>query len=153
GVPSNAIGLNKDVVVMLCRNMSIDERLPNGTKVVVLDINPLILQVKTLDAEGTVHWLPRVAFSFITWQGVAVKRVQFPIRLCFCITVHRAQGQTLDRTCFDLLLDASAYGHLYVGLSRVRKADDMVIFTTRDRIDSDGHANVQNIVFESLLPK
>ncbi|CAM9151056.1 unnamed protein product [Ectocarpus sp. 12 AP-2014] len=73
------------------------------------------------------HWLPRMGFSFVTWQGVAAKRAQFPVRLCFSVTVHRAQGETLYRTCLDLTLDHFAHGHLYAGLSRVRRSDNMVI--------------------------
>ncbi|CAM9702615.1 unnamed protein product, partial [Ectocarpus sp. 13 AM-2016] len=115
GVPAITIRLKKGVVVMLCRNMSILERLTNDTKVVVLDIKPHVLQVQTLHDHGTMHWLPRVGFNFVTWQGVAAKRVHFPLRLCFTVTVNRAQGQTLDRTCLDLMLDPFAHGHLYVG--------------------------------------
>lgn len=61
GIPAHTINLKKGVVVMLCRNMSVDDRLTNGTKVVVLDINPYTLQVQTLD-DGTIHWLPRITF-------------------------------------------------------------------------------------------
>ncbi|CAM9232485.1 unnamed protein product, partial [Ectocarpus sp. 12 AP-2014] len=46
----------------------------------------------------------------------------------FSVTVHRAQGQMLDRTCLDLTLDPFAHGYLYVGFSRVRRSDDMLIF-------------------------
>ncbi|CAN0439159.1 unnamed protein product, partial [Ectocarpus fasciculatus] len=150
GIPAHTIRLKKGVVVMLCRNLSIDDKLTNGSKVLVMDINAYTLQVKTLD-DGTIHWLPRITFKFVTWQGVAVKRVQFPVRLCFAVTVHRAQGQTLDRVCFDLSRHPFAHGHVYVGLSRVRKSADMIIFTTPDRIDDNGFARVHNVVFMSLL--
>ncbi|CAM9460652.1 unnamed protein product, partial [Ectocarpus sp. 13 AM-2016] len=79
------------------------------------------------------------------------KRVQFLVRLCFGVTVRRAQGQMLDRTCLDLTLDPFAHGHLHVGLSRVRRSHDMIILTTQDRINRDGCATVNNIVFKSLL--
>lgn len=153
GVPQNTIHLKKGVVVMLCRNLSLDERLTNGTKVLVLDISTHVLRIQTLDEQRTIHILPRIAFSFITWQGVAVKRVQFPIRLSFCVTVHRAQGLTLDRCCVDFTLDPFTHGHVYVALSRVRMSSDLLILTSPDRIDSNGNAKVLNIVFNSLLPE
>ncbi|CAN0450238.1 unnamed protein product, partial [Ectocarpus sp. 8 AP-2014] len=84
GVPSHEIQLKVGVVVMLCRNLSIDDCLTNGTKVIVQDIQPFTLQVKTV-VKGDIFWLPRIAFNFVTDQGVAVKRVQFPVRLCFCL--------------------------------------------------------------------
>ena len=43
GIPENTIRLIKGVAVMLCRSLSIDGRLTDGTKVVVLDIKPHIL--------------------------------------------------------------------------------------------------------------
>ena len=41
----------------------------------------------------------------------------FPGRLCFAVTVHRSQGQTLDRVVFYLRRDVFMNGCLYVGLS------------------------------------
>ncbi|CAN0447843.1 unnamed protein product, partial [Laminaria digitata] len=85
--------------------------------------------------DGTIHWIPRITFSFITWQGVDVKRVQFPVRLCFAVTVHRSQGQTLNRVVFYLSRrDVFMHGCLYVGLARVRNSADIRILTTEDRI-------------------
>ncbi|CAN0034246.1 unnamed protein product, partial [Ectocarpus fasciculatus] len=46
GVPSHEISLKERVVVMLCRNLSIDDCLTNGTKVVVVAIQPYTLQVQ-----------------------------------------------------------------------------------------------------------
>ena len=68
GIPENTIQVKKGVAVMLCLNLSIDGRLTNGRKVVVLDIKPHILQVETLDEERTVHWLPWMVFTSITKQ-------------------------------------------------------------------------------------
>ena len=67
---------------------------------------PHTLQVSTLK-DGTIHWILRTSFSFITWQGVDVKRVQFPVRLCSAVTVPRSGGQTLNRVVFNLRRDIS----------------------------------------------
>ena len=150
GIPENTIWLIEGVAVMLCTcgNLSIDGRLTDGTKAVVLDIKPHILQVETLDEGRTDHWLPRMVFTSISKQGVAGKRVQFPIMLPVEVTIHRSQGQTLDWTCSDLTLDPSTHGHLYVGMSRVRRSGDVVVLTTADRIDSHGYANVHQRYFQ-----
>ena len=151
GVPAHTITLKKGIVVMLTRNISIDDRLTNGSKVLVVDIQPYTLLVKTLDTNKT-HWIPRIIFKFVTSRGVEVKRIQFPIRLSFAVTTHRSQGTTLEKACFDLRRDAFAHGHVYVGLSRVRRSADLRILATADRIDHDGFAKVNNVVFKSLLP-
>ncbi|CAN0514437.1 unnamed protein product, partial [Scytosiphon promiscuus] len=153
GVPSHIIKLKVGVCVMLTRNLDVSAGLTNGAKVVIEGILPYTLKVSTLKGE-TVHWIPRITFSFITWQGVDVKRVQFPVRLCFAVTVHRSQGQTLERVVFYLRRDVFMHGCLYVGLSRVRNSADIRILTTEDRICPHKLcARAVNVVFSSLVPE
>ena len=94
---------------------------------------PHTFQVSTLK-DGTIRWIPRITFSFITWQGVDVKHFQFPARLCFAATVHGSQGQTLNTVVFYLRRHVFMHGCLYLGLSRVRKSADVRILTTEERI-------------------
>lgn len=111
GVPSHVLNLKVGVCVMLTRNLDVSAGLTNGAKVIVKAILTYTLQVSTLK-DGTIHWIPPITFSFITWQGVDVKRVQFPVRLCFAVTVHRSQGQTLSRVVFYLRRDVFMHGCL-----------------------------------------
>ena len=91
------------------------------------------LQLSTLK-NVAIHWIPRITFPLITWQGVDAKCVQFPARICFAVTVPRCQGQTLNRVVFDLRREVFMHGCLHVGLSRVRKSVDIIILTTEDGI-------------------
>jgi len=45
---------------------------------------------------------------------------QFPIRVAWAMTIHKAQGQTLDRVRIDLRDRLWEGGHLYVAISRCR---------------------------------
>ena len=60
-----------------------------------------------------------------------VKRVvagsfrQFPIKVAYAITIHKAQGQTLSLV--NITPDCFANGQLYVALSRVKNAERMSI--------------------------
>ena len=48
------------------------------------------------------------------------KTKQFPIKLAYAFTIHKAQGQTYDKVILDLNSHIFAPGQLYVALSRAR---------------------------------
>lgn len=50
---------------------------------------------------------------------------QFPLTLGYAMTIHKAQGKTLDAVVVDISRGAFAHGQAYVALSRTRRAADM----------------------------
>lgn len=52
---------------------------------------------------------------------------QFPLNLGYAMTIHKAQGKTLDAVVVDISRGAFAHGQTYVALSRTRAACDMHI--------------------------
>ena len=62
---------------------------------------------------------------------------QFPLSLGYAMTIHKAQGKTLDSVVIDVSRGCFAHGQAYVALSRTRSASDMHIaspLTSRDVI-------------------
>lgn len=53
-------------------------------------------------------------------------RSQFPLRLAYCLSIHKAQGSTLERASIDISKSFAA-GQAYVALSRVRSLDGLNI--------------------------
>lgn len=52
---------------------------------------------------------------------------QFPLNLGYAMTIHKAQGKTLDTVVVDVSRGCFAHGQTYVALSRTRNASDMHI--------------------------
>ncbi|MBD5391646.1 AAA family ATPase [bacterium] len=52
---------------------------------------------------------------------------QFPLALGYAMTIHKAQGKTLDAVVVDISRGAFAHGQVYVALSRTRRAADIHI--------------------------
>ncbi|MBP3397633.1 MAG: AAA family ATPase [Alphaproteobacteria bacterium] len=52
---------------------------------------------------------------------------QFPLNLGYAMTIHKAQGKTLDAVVVDVSRGCFAHGQTYVALSRTRRAADMHI--------------------------
>lgn len=52
---------------------------------------------------------------------------QFPFRACYAMTIHKAQGQTLDKMHLELTNSPIGDGQVYVALSRVRTRHDITV--------------------------
>ena len=52
----------------------------------------------------------QISFKFL--------RRQFPVRLCFSMTINKSQGQTVKHVGLDLRSAVFTHGQFYVGVSR-----------------------------------
>lgn len=71
---------------------------------------------------------------------------QFPLNLGYAMTIHKAQGKTLDAVVVDISRGAFAHGQTYVALSRTRNAADMHVASPLRPRDVIFDARVLNFV-------
>jgi ATP-dependent DNA helicase PIF1 len=71
------------------------------------------------------------------------KRLQFPIRLAFAMTINKSQGQTLEICGLDIETDCFSHGQLYVACSRVGNPNNLYIYTQ--------NGTTKNIVYREAL--
>lgn len=58
---------------------------------------------------------------------------QFPFKLAYALSIHKAQGLTFDEVTIDLSLPVFQKGQMYVALSRVRTPQGLKILTALNR--------------------
>ena len=86
-------------------------------------------------------------------QSYTITRLQFPLRLAYCLTMYRSQGQTIsNRMLLDVSADSFEHGHLYVALSRITAFYNIMTFCQSSQISDDKlGVVVQNIVYRDLF--
>ena len=79
-----------------------------------------------------------------TWQGGGTQvRTQLPLRLCWAITMHKSQGQTLDKAVIDLGPKEACTGRTFVCLSRAKRLVDLMV----EPMSFDRIGNLGNYVY------
>jgi hypothetical protein len=124
--------LKPEALVMVIRNINPAAGLVNGTKLRVKACNPnsIVTQVVGGRFDGEERFIPRILLTSDASEqhpGVTLRRLQFPIRLCFAITINKSQGQTIKTVGIDLRDRIFSHGQLYVALSRVQSVKDLHI--------------------------
>jgi ATP-dependent exoDNAse (exonuclease V) alpha subunit len=106
---------------------NVNATLFNGTRVTYHRRVGKCLEVEVASGiqKGELHYLPRLVLTARSVKlPFTLHRTQFPMVPCFAMTVHKSQGQTLDKVGILFSHATWAHGLLYVAVSRVRKGQD-----------------------------
>jgi ATP-dependent DNA helicase PIF1 len=110
--------LSKHSQVML--NINLPEKgLANGSRGIIIDFNPInnnpiVKFLNNTELEIAMH-----EYALDGDNGEVVKKIQIPLILAWAITIHKAQGMSLEFVRTDIGSSIFEYGQAYVVLSRI----------------------------------
>jgi hypothetical protein len=124
--------LKVGALAVFVRNDGGKRRWHNGSMGIIQELGNII-KVQLLGSREVVEVRPE------KWEKMEYSRddggqltesevgsyTQFPLALGYAMTIHKAQGKTLDAVVLDISRGAFAHGQTYVALSRTRSAADM----------------------------
>ncbi|KAJ0245574.1 hypothetical protein HA466_0180240 [Hirschfeldia incana] len=152
GLPNHRLCLKVGAPVMMLRNLNQDHGLCNGTRMIVSRLGNRIVEVENITGSGDGEriLLPRIQLSPLdTIHPFTFRRRQYPIRLCYAMTINKSQGQSLNRVALYLPRPVFTHGQLYVAMSRVTTPEGLKILDeTSDKDNEDG---VTNIVYKEIF--
>ncbi|KAL4587121.1 hypothetical protein LXL04_011771 [Taraxacum kok-saghyz] len=80
-----------------------------------------------------------------------LRRKQFPVRLCFAMTINKAQGQTIPNVGVYLPEPVFSHGQLYVALSRgISRGNTKVLVKSVEKSNVD-EGYTSNVVYKEVL--
>ncbi|CAI0455118.1 unnamed protein product [Linum tenue] len=152
GLPEHELTLKLYAPIMLLRNIDPPAGLCNGTRLMVTHLGNNVVKglILTGTYEGKTVAIPRIALNFSEHKWpFTMKRRQFPIRLCYAMTINKSQGQTLERAGVFLPKPVFSHGQLYVAVSRVRSAEGLrFLIHNEDGCDA---TCTKNVVYTELF--
>ena len=145
---------------MLLRNLKPAQGLCNGTRLQVKSIESKTLDCRILEGEhdDKRHYIPRIPLASPDSNNLHApfRRVQFPIRLTFSMTINKSQGQSLQHVGLCLHPEVFAHGQLYVALSRVTSKAGLFIVAPGDLPRKQPSASTRcirnRVIRQVLLP-
>ncbi|KAJ0940294.1 putative DNA helicase [Helianthus annuus] len=152
GLPNHMLVLKVGVPVMLLRNIDQRSGLCNGTRLQILSLHKRVIEAKIISGGniGTRAFIPRISL-IPSDRRIPFKfqRRQFPLSVCFAMTINKSQGQSLSRIGLFLKDPVFTHGQLYVALSRVKSRDGVKLLI----LDEDGRVTnkTTNVVYKEVF--
>jgi hypothetical protein len=153
-IPPANLELKIGAPVILLRNMDPEHGLCNGTRMTIVRIARNVLETRILTGEfaGQKRLIPRIKLNSAQEDfAYIISRIQFPLRLCFSMTINKSQGQSFERVGVDLRAPPFSHGQFYVAMSRVTDVRRLSILTLPPDAGNRDNKILKNIVYPEVL--
>jgi ATP-dependent DNA helicase PIF1 len=154
GMPAHDLRLKKGAILILLRNLNKRGGLCNGTRLIFEGMTGnFVMRCKIVSGEhaGNDVLIPRILTQPSEYrnQPCEWRRLQFPVRVAFGITINKGQGQSLQHAGVWLEEPVFTHGQLYVAASRVGHPDS-IRFAIRPTEGMPPNAT-RNVVYHEVL--
>ncbi|KAI5449084.1 hypothetical protein NCC49_005354 [Naganishia albida] len=147
GLPLHETELKVGAPIMIMRNLDPASGLCNGTRLMVMAMGRRVLKAKIIT--GEVVLIPRIALDVEDNSLPFVfRRLQFPVKLAFALTINKSQGQSLDSVGLDLSSAVFTHGQLYVALSRATSSNKIAVLLPPD---CHPERKTPNVVYSQVI--
>ncbi|XP_052620798.1 uncharacterized protein LOC111886898 [Lactuca sativa] len=152
GLPDHKLVLKIGVPVMLLRNIDQKNGLCNGTRLQVICLGKRVIEAVIITGSniGNRTFIPRMTLT-PSEKKISFKfqRRQFPLAVCFAMTINKSQGQSLSKVGLFLKDPVFTHGQLYVALSRVQSREGLKLLI----LDKDGRLTnkTSNVVYKEVF--
>nr|XP_009796609.1 PREDICTED: ATP-dependent DNA helicase PIF1-like [Nicotiana sylvestris] len=157
GLPPYKLTLKQNCPIILLRNLYLCDGLCNGTRLTCCDFKSHVISanISVGHFKNTHVFIPRIPLlsSQDEKMPIPFKRTQFPVRLCFAMTINKAQHQTLDFVGVYLREPVFSYGQLYVALSRAKSSNCVKVLIRPTIPGSADDHYTDNIVYKEIIQK
>jgi len=156
-IPNHILRLKLNDVCLLTTNWSKRCGLTKNTKVKITELpsyNEYKIGIKPVnDMNSETTYITKLHFQFTYHHNCSFKviRTQFPLRLAYCLTYNRSQGQTADRVVLDIVHPPFSHGQFYVACTRTRKYNNTMLYASDRQAQADGSILVPNVTHKEVL--